>query len=72
MTIIYYTKSCIDILRMEDCRGYNIVSWNVLRVGLYKIIRMVRLGECKLVSRFQTSIGQQKGNVVEKKDLTSN
>jgi hypothetical protein len=35
------------------------------------IIRMVRLGECKVVSRFQTSIGQQKGNVLEEKKILS-
>jgi len=23
MTISYYTKSSLDILKMEDCRGYN-------------------------------------------------
>jgi hypothetical protein len=42
-----------------------------LQVGLYKIIRMVRLGECKIVSRFQTSIGQQKINVIKEKKILS-
>lgn len=32
---------------------------------------MVRLGECKIVSRFQTSIGQQKGNVIKEKKILS-
>ena len=42
-----------------------------LQVGLYKIIPMVRLGECKIVSRLQTSIGQQKGNVIKEKKILS-